>query len=560
MKKSFHFIITAMAAALVLAFSAFVFVGCSEEKPTEFVLAEYTVADGDFVTVKNPDAEYRLIGDVPSGVEITKGGKFIISGDVPDCTQVTIAAVIAGRITSTAVCKLSVPTDAPVITFGGMSGYVVSGSRISATAEPLCGLLYSLKDDADGVIINPVTGLIRFTSAVEDDVPFTVVATGRGASQTKEYRTAVGNLVTAHDPEAIVEQGVGAELEITLDFGDGTGSSALFREIGVVGAEIAKTQLTADEYSYDKATCTVTVAKSVTEKLAQGENELLLYTAKNAVSVNVRAAKYVRTAEELVAIGKTREALGGYYVLANDIDLSDYLKSKTESGEKGGWYPIGNYRDVTDGTATADAFRGTFDGLGHKITGLWMDWFAVRESGANYDSYFNAGLFGYVTRDGVIRNVEVHSEIDEKSYMCSYSGGLVGVNCGTIENCIANITVVMEFEHRVAGGFVGRNEGTIRNCISLGWVGAAQTYGAFCGTDMGDIIDCYAVDDRSLAIEASVHADRPEILPFCGSGRGENCAVFDSAASLAEGADFSEWKGFTQQDGELPRIKITQTR
>ena len=61
------------------------------------------------------------------------------------------------------------------------------------------------------------------------------------------------------------------------------------------------------------------------------------------------SAVKITTADQLAAISND---LTGNYVLMNDIDLSEY----------GAWTPIGSLPD--------SAFRGKFDGQGHKISGL----------------------------------------------------------------------------------------------------------------------------------------------------------------------------------------------
>ena len=148
--------------------------------------------------------------------------------------------------------------------------------------------------------------------------------------------------------------------------------------------------------------------------------------------------------------------------------------------------------------------------------------------------------------------------------MCSYSGGLVGVNLGLVENCLANVKVVMESAdggHRCAGGLVGRNQGEIRNCVSLGWVTASNAYGAFCGINDGKITDCYAVDDPSLNTNAAlVREDRPERLSLCSTGAGTNCAVYGSKAELIEKADFSAWTDWSGEPSELPAPIVTEIK
>ena len=84
-------------------------------------------------------------------------------------------------------------------------------------------------------------------------------------------------------------------------------------------------------------------------------------TDDTTVTVYARwvAPMEIHNADELKAIAQD---LYGYYVLANDIDLSEEQ-----------WIPVGMYFSTYE-TVNAPywtfAFRGTLDGAGHKLTGL----------------------------------------------------------------------------------------------------------------------------------------------------------------------------------------------
>lgn len=568
MKKHKKLLIFACCAAATAALA----LGCSggATATVEFERGEYTVASGDRVCIDNADASYTLLS-APDGVTVSVDGTITIADGVENGTQVVLAAVVDGKITSTAVLTLTVPVSAPVVEFVSAAKYIVDGDRVSATAGGY-GVSYSLKTAVDGVKVDPSSGRVTYTQIVADGTPFTVVATSHGASAEKDFLAAVGDLIVTENAVEFAEHGVGRDIEFVIDYGDMSGSGAVFAEQGVLGVELGRAAVSADGYSYDKATRTLTVKQAVIAALPAGENEIRILTAKNAAVATVKVATYLRTAEDLAAIGSSREALAGYYAMVNDIDLSDYLADK-----KGGWSPIGTYHDVTDGSATADAFRGTIDGLGHKISGLWMDWVQGSDKSESDDpehtpeidydvaaKYFNAGFVGYMTADGVLRNIILESAEGESSYTCSYSGGLVGFNLGTVENCRVSVKVILENAeggHRVAGGLVGRNQGDIRNCISLGWVTANNSYGALCGINEGVIESCYAVDDPSHNTDpALVNGDRPETLTLCGVGDGVNSAVYASATELIEKADISAWSGWTTDADGMPVLTVTQIR
>ena len=177
-------------------------------------------------------------------------------------------------------------------------------------------------------------------------------------------------------------------------------------------------------------------------------------------------------------------------VLVNDITVN----SIANMGNYLEWTPIGS-RD--------NMYSGTFDGQGHKITGLYFD-----DASAEY-----VGLFG--CSDGRIKNVGVvGSYFNGKGYV----GGVCGVNHGTIVNCYNTSTVngvfyvggisgynrdrkiencyntgAISASNYVAGGIVGYNcFATVNNCFSSGEVTAPDRAGGVCGfNDISTISNCY---------------------------------------------------------------------
>jgi filamentous hemagglutinin family protein len=139
--------------------------------------------------------------------------------------------------------------------------------------------------------------------------------------------------------------------------------------------------------------------------------------------------------------------LSGNYVLGADIAASG---TSTWNGGSG-FSPIGD--------ATTN-FTGTFDGLGHTVTGLTIN----RSS-----TTFYVGLFGYLGSAGVVKNVGMvsNSVIGGTSV-----GGLVGRSDGSISNSYATGSV--SGVQRV-GGLVGRSDGTISSSYATGTVSASTT-------------------------------------------------------------------------------------
>ena len=213
------------------------------------------------------------------------------------------------------------------------------------------------------------------------------------------------------------------------------------------------------------------------------ENEFYVKTTASGEKVFTS----ISNADEL---NNVRKNLSGNYLLAADINLSDYTP----------WNPIGE-------TYYSD-FDGTFIGNGHTISNLTIN------SNSNY-----RGLFGYTGSASAISsltltNVNVAGG-DRTGALsgCNYGtisdctvsgkvsgtsvGGLVGINSeGTISNCYAICTVSGTGS---AGGLVGSNsEGIVSNCYATGSVsGTTMHTGGLAGYNDGTVSNCYATGSVS---------------------------------------------------------------
>jgi len=194
-----------------------------------------------------------------------------------------------------------------------------------------------------------------------------------------------------------------------------------------------------------------------------------------------QTAYQISTAQQLQNLSKcvTNSIMENkYYVLNNDIDLSDYLAGEGNNGGVG-WNPIGNSSSVY--------FTGKFNGNGHKVSGLWIR----RNLALGY-----LGLFGHTSYFAEIKNIGV--EIDDNKGGISggsYVGGLVGYADGSISNSyvIGNVSGTSN-----VGGLVGSNKGTISNSYAMGNVSGSSYYvGGLVGQNNGTISRSYAMGSVS---------------------------------------------------------------
>jgi len=153
--------------------------------------------------------------------------------------------------------------------------------------------------------------------------------------------------------------------------------------------------------------------------------------------------------------------LGAHYKLTANITLS---------GGNDNWEPIGE-------DFAGNLFTGTFDGNGFGISAIKMD------------HGFDAGFFGAVGENGVVKNLNI---INADIIGDMFVGALVGTNKGIIFNCTASGNVRGESS---VGGLVGWSSGTIQNCYFIGNASGGNfswLVGGIVGNSEGVVRNCFA--------------------------------------------------------------------
>ncbi|MGL6121348.1 MAG: GLUG motif-containing protein [Fusobacteriaceae bacterium] len=178
-------------------------------------------------------------------------------------------------------------------------------------------------------------------------------------------------------------------------------------------------------------------------------------------------------------LSDVRNALTANYKLMNDINLpeldaagadlalgiSDYASS--------GWLPIGK-NDVL-------SFSGCFDGNSKLVNNM-----VIARGTTNL-----IGLFGYIGKNGVIKNIGVNMG-NNNVVGLDYIGGLVGYNKGNVRFAYANGAVSANSKNAYVGGLVGRNEGTIQQCFASVAVTGGHAAGGLVGFNSGNITDNFS--------------------------------------------------------------------
>ncbi|WP_341992839.1 MBG domain-containing protein, partial [Azorhizobium sp. AG788] len=187
------------------------------------------------------------------------------------------------------------------------------------------------------------------------------------------------------------------------------------------------------------------------------------YSSTAGASTTLTAYMLVNTLRNLQDINTN---LAGTYALSRDIDATATSGSDATAGWGigAGLVPIGD---------SVSPFTGTFDGQGHVISELTINW-ATKE---------RVGLFGYAGLGSIIRNVGL---VGGRVTGSDTVGALVGYNNGTITRAYAT-SAVTGWGNNV-GGLVGINNGTITQVYATGSVTGQNFVGGLVGQVYGGTI------------------------------------------------------------------------
>ena len=149
--------------------------------------------------------------------------------------------------------------------------------------------------------------------------------------------------------------------------------------------------------------------------------------------------------------------------LTADIDLT----GKT-------WTPIG------DGSMSKYGYQGTFDGQGHRITGL-----AITTDNPQGES---AALFGGIGGNGEVKNLQL-VDVDFNVIQNGVASGIAMSNYGTITAC--SVTGDLSSTGGYVGGIATSNIGSIIGCWFDGNLTSGLGNGGIAGLNYSTITACY---------------------------------------------------------------------
>ncbi len=172
----------------------------------------------------------------------------------------------------------------------------------------------------------------------------------------------------------------------------------------------------------------------------------------------------VASAADLQKVGSGTDGWGldKHYRQTATIDLTNVAN----------WTPIGQNE--------TNRFKGTYDGGGYAISGLFI--YAPQGN--------NKGLFGVLDGGSKVKNVGLSIIMKGTNPIAitgvNNVGGIAGLSWGTVENCY--VTGLTIRGATAVGGVVGNNHGPIRNCYSTVYSVTAT------GNDLGGIAGYQASD------------------------------------------------------------------
>ena len=219
------------------------------------------------------------------------------------------------------------------------------------------------------------------------------------------------------------------------------------------------------------------------------------YTIESNGSYTVTSADGLMNVAKLVNGGKTDINI----TLDKNIDLT---------GKD--WTPIG--------TSFDNSYKGTFDGGGHTITGLTV---------TTNDQF--VGLFGYLNRAGMVKNVVMEGIQITSNHMFGCTGGVVGYSWGTIENCSVSGSVSGT---DCVGGVVGSQKaGSIIGCSSSATVKGKHYVGGVAGEKWGSMTACYATGNVTLEIASQKNNFGGGVVGLNGGSRVLACYATGNVTS-----------------------------
>ncbi len=223
------------------------------------------------------------------------------------------------------------------------------------------------------------------------------------------------------------------------------------------------------------------------------------YSASGALTINNDVYTVISNRAGLEAINTDMASLAGKYVLGADIDLS--------ANGGGNWTPIGSGQ-WDNGSSSYFAFKGHFDGFGHKIDNMTIN--------NSTDSY--QGLFGLV-QHGIISNISLTNAsltIGGGNYDYGVLVGMANASLSTLngDSLTSNISIY----NTITSGTIAGNGGEMYVGGSIGAISS--------GSDGEKVSLSNSYSSVTISGNLSEY-----VGGLVGGVSGQNISITDSGAS-----------------------------
>ena len=374
------------------------------------------------------------------GVYLANNTKFTLSGSavIQNCTATNSAnhgEAYGGGVSADCVKEITLEDSARIVGCTAANG---SGLYITGSHQPGYGILYANSGSVDGDVV------------LGDYENYPCTITGSGG-------TVFNGKVTVA-PGSTIESGIfNGEV---INNGTITG--------GTFNGEVINNGTITDGVFTGIVSGSGTITGGTFNPRITG-------SGTETDPYQIGTAEGLKWFRDKVNNAKAKEETKICAVLTANIDL-----------ENEAWTPIGIGKDTRNQDLP---YSGTFDGNGHTISGL----------NVNYRDQ-NGGLFCYV-KSATIKNLTVAGSVTHSSGNGGAYGGIVGcADSSTIENCTNRCTVTGNW---YAGGIVGWSvDSDIIGCANFGNISSPSFSGGICGKVAGEkdadgidatIRDCYNV-------------------------------------------------------------------
>lgn len=374
------------------------------------------------------------------GVDLANNTKFTLSGNavIQNCTatnSVNPGETYGGGVSAACMRQITLEGNAQIFQCTAANG---SGLYITGSQQSGYGILYANSGSVDGDVVLGDT----------NDGPCTITGTGETVFKGKVTVT----------PDSTIEKG--------------TFNGEVINNGTITGGTFNGTVTNNGTITGGVFTGTVSGSGTITGGTF---NTLITGSGTETDPYQISTAEGLKWFRDKVNSAKTSDETKICAVLTANIDL-----------ENEAWTPIG----IGEDTRNQDLpYSGTFDGNGHTISGL----------NVNYRNK-NGGLFCYV-KSATIKNLTVAGSVTHSSGDGVDYGGIVGcADSSTIENCTNRCTVTGNW---YAGGIVGLSvDSDIIGCANFGNISSPSRSGGICGKITGQkdtdgidatIRDCYNV-------------------------------------------------------------------